>query len=491
MPPTLALLLWFILLVALWRFDPAKERETSPALWLPLIWMVIKASRLPSQWFGLGGTSAYQAYQEGNVFDRTILSLLILLAVGVLVSRSFQWGGFITRNFALTLFIAYALLSVFWSEFPLISLKRWIRDLGNYVMVLVVLTDPSPWEALRTLLRRLAYLLVPLSILLIKYFPELGMGYSRWTGDAYFEGVATTKNMLGAICLVSGIFFFWDTVMRWADRKDLGTKRTLQVNAAFLVMTLWLLRLSHSATSTLCLGIGCLIIAATHSNFFRRNPAGLKVLIPATLCLVLVLELGFGISSAVAGAVGRDPTLTNRTELWNIVLSEARNPLFGAGYESFWLGTRLREVWREFSFGINQAHNGYLEVYLNLGIVGVILLIGFLIGSYWNICKKTRPLSLTSLGLALWMIMLFYNVTEAAFKSHLMWLIFLLVALSVPGRTENQLAAEEGAFSPAQGAAANGGIGKAEWPRASSRSHLRVGLPSAPPPMKHRRNVQS
>ena len=88
------------------------------------------------------------------------------------------------------------------------------------------------------------------------------------------------------------------------------------------------------------------------------------------------------------GAVGRDPTLTDRTAIWSIVLSMHTNPLVGTGYESFWLGPRLQKVWQLFGATINESHNGYLEVYLNLGLIGVLLLVGLLITSYRNICRQ-------------------------------------------------------------------------------------------------------
>jgi len=91
----------------------------------------------------------------------------------------------------------------------LVSFKRWFRDLGNYIVILVVLSDPRPLEAVHTLLRRLCYLLIPLSILLIKYYSYLGRAYSEWTGAAEYIGAMTSKNMLGVVCLISGIFFFW------------------------------------------------------------------------------------------------------------------------------------------------------------------------------------------------------------------------------------------------------------------------------------------
>ena len=435
MPPTLALSLWFIFLVALLRFDPAKSPKTSAALWVPVIWLFIVGSRLPSQWFGGGMGQAVEALEEGDSLDRIVFSALIVLAMGILVSRSYQWASFLNQNLALMALVSYALLSVCWSDFPFVAFKRWFKDLGNYLIILVVLSDPQPVEALRTTFRRVCYLLVPLSILLIKYYPQDAIHYSFWTGTPEYVGAATSKNMLGVLCMVSGIFLFWDIATRWPERKQRGTKPIILMNIAFAAMTLWLLSLSKSATSRVCLLIGCLVIAAAHSGICRHRPALLKVLIPLFICLYLILVFGFGvdINAAVAGAVGRDSTLTGRTDIWNAVLSTHTNAFVGAGYESFWLGSRLKEVWAITGPGINEAHNGYLEVYLCQGIFGLLLLGGFLIASYRSICKRlTSPSSFGSLAMALWTILLFYNVTESAFKGQLMWIVFLLGAISVP-----------------------------------------------------------
>ena len=219
--------------------------------------MFIAGTRNISQWLtGQVGISA-AAFEEGNPLDRVISLALILLAIGVLMSRSLNWGALIARNLALLAFLSFALLSVLWSDFPFTAFKRWFRDLGTYLMILVVLSDPRPVEAVRTVLRRLAYLMVPLSILLIKYYSAIGKHYSYWTGEAEFVGAATSKNMLGLLCLISGLYFFWDTVTRWTERKQRRVKRILLVNLAFIGMTLWLMSLAHSTTSYVCLFVGC------------------------------------------------------------------------------------------------------------------------------------------------------------------------------------------------------------------------------------------
>jgi len=435
MPPSIAILVWILLLSALLRFDPAREPNTSTAVWVPAIWMFIILTRLPSQWLGGGGTSAVQALEEGNPLDRAVYSLLILLTVVILSRRSFKWNLFFSRNLALTIFIFYCLVSVIWSDFPFIAFKRWIRDAGNYLVILVVLSDADPLEAVRSFFRHLYYLLLPLSILLIKYFPQLGKQYSFWTGATEFVGAATSKNTLGLMCLLGGLFFFWDTVARWSKRKEKRTKKILRINVAFILMALWLLSLSNSATSRVCLSLGCLIVLAVHSNWGRRSPTLLKVLVPSCFVVYLILAFGFDLNGIFASQVGRDPSLTGRTNIWDAVLSTHTNPILGTGYDSFWLGDRLNIVWR-LAGTVNESHNGYLETYLNLGTIGLLLMIGLLLASYKVICNNLVPSpAFASLTLAMWLIALFYNMTEASLTPAFMCLTFLWGAVEVPRTT--------------------------------------------------------
>jgi hypothetical protein len=440
MPPSLALFLWLVLLLGLLRFDPAKDSKTSLALWVPVIWMFILGSRLPSQWLGQEVGSVAEAYQEGNPLDRTVFLTLILLAITVLASRSFKWGNFLARNWALTAFLTYALLSVCWSDFPFVAFKRWFRDFGNYLVILIALSDPRPTEAIRTLLRRLCYLVIPLCVLLIKYYPQMARHYDSWTGATEFVGAATSKNTLGGVCLISGLFFFWDTLSRWPERKKWRTKQILIINVAFFTMTLWVLNLSNSATSRICLILGCLVIAAAHTGWSRRHPGFLKVMVPTSFCLYVILSLGFNLTGQLAGAVGRDPTLTDRTKIWGMLLGMHTNPLIGTGYESFWLGSRLDWIWLQGLGHLNEAHNGCLEVYLNLGLMGIFLLGTFMIVSYRAIIRRLGTDSgLSLLALAIWAAFLFHSVTEADFRSGVLWLTFLLGAIAVRERGKQRV----------------------------------------------------
>src|SRR4029450_1973798 len=140
MPPFLALFLCVVLLLGLLRYDPAKESTGEPALWVPIIWLLIMFSRLPSQWLGTTAATAAEAMEEGNWLDRGVYLVLLFLAIHILAKRSLNWRVLVANNSALTLLLLFALLSIAWSDFPGVSLKRWIRDLGMYLVVLVTLS---------------------------------------------------------------------------------------------------------------------------------------------------------------------------------------------------------------------------------------------------------------------------------------------------------------------------------------------------------------
>jgi O-antigen ligase len=133
----------------------------------------------------------------------------------------------------------------------------------------------------------------------------------------------------------------------------------------------------------------------------------------------------------IAEAVGRNATLTSRTVIWPLLLGMHTNPWIGVGYDSFWEGSRLPFIWSKVG-AIGEAHNGFLEVYLNIGLIGLFLLLAFFVSTYR---KSLRDLTdrngLAPFIAALWTMVPFYNVTEAAFRMHLMWVTFLFAAIPV------------------------------------------------------------
>jgi exopolysaccharide production protein ExoQ len=149
----------------------------------------------------------------------------------------------------------------------------------------------------------------------------------------------------------------------------------------------------------------------------------------------------FQIQDDLLVLIGRDPTLTHRTELWTIVGALQTNAFIGTGFMSFWSGDRLAAIWKSLGPGLNQAHNGYLEQYLNLGYVGVAFIVLIAIAalrSIWRQLLIDYPSGV--LRLSFLVMALLYNYTEASFYGiNNMWVLFLIAAFE-PSTLQTQVA---------------------------------------------------
>lgn len=419
----------------LFWLDRDRDARTSPALWIPVVWLLIAASRMVSQWLNISQTEFETAeqYLDGSPLDRAIFLALIATAAAVLAARGRRTGQLLARNWPLLLFFLYCLASVAWSDFPFVALKRWTKAVGNLIMVMVVLTDPDPAAAVRRFLTRTGFILVPASVLLIKYFPEYGRGYLSWIWTTIYVGVASTKNGLGYVCLLFGLASAWCLIdaVRTAPRRS--RLRRLVAHATILAMVAWLFYKADSATSLACFGVGLVLLAITTTPGGRR-----PLLVHATIATVVACGLGVYLfwngQSFVAESLGRDSSLSGRTDLWQRLLVVANAPWLGTGFESFWLGPRAAYFWGAIWWHPNQAHNGYLETYINLGWVGIAFLtLTILFGYRTAVVACHRDPRTGPIRLAYLVVALLYNLTEAAFKGlHPVWIAFMLASTARP-----------------------------------------------------------
>src|SRR5438552_11003922 len=143
-PPIIALLFTVALIVFLFRRDIRVTRSVSRALWIPLIWMVIICSRALSEWLNLWGFNVGAVrLEEGSPLDATFYLVLIAVGIYVLNKRQVQLSEIFRNNGWLMAFLLYCLIAVFWSDFPFVAFKRWIKILGHPVMALILLTEPD------------------------------------------------------------------------------------------------------------------------------------------------------------------------------------------------------------------------------------------------------------------------------------------------------------------------------------------------------------
>jgi len=429
-------------------------RKLSPPLWVPMMWMIFMLSRSLTQWLEYRGDfSGMDAEMEGSPIDAAFLLILVILGLRILYVRKIDIKGVIKNSQVLIIFYGFALISLLWADFPFIGLKRWIRWFGSLVMVFVILSDESPKAAINSLIKRCAYILIPLSIIFVKFVPRLGRSYSR-RGFADYHGVATHKNGYGVLLLIFGLYLTWELINSWR-RKDYPNRRKIRyINSILLLVIFWQLFFIDSKTSIICLllGIGSLMWLSLPSS--QKSPKRAKNYIIAFAIIVLILQQFVDIRSATISAASRDPTLSDRANLWAAVLAVPINPWIGTGWDNFWLGDRIVPIWERWQWQPRSAHNGYLEIYLYLGLAGIVLLLFVLLWIY----KKSTALLVYDfeygyLSLSFFIITLFYNYTESGFhRMHPMWFFLLLfTCLPLPrkrekGEKENLLLSESDHF---------------------------------------------
>ena len=442
MPPLVATILFFLGILVLFALDRQANGRTSKALWIPVMWLLIGGSRNISEWLHMGSPmSQGERYLEGSPLDRAVLGALIIFGLIVLLTRPRQVGAVLRASAPVLLYFVYCGMSSLWSDHPDVAFKRWIRAVGDVVMILVVLTDTDWLVALKRVLTRVGFLLLPLSVLLIRYYPNLGRGYSISGETMFWTGVTSDKNGLGMICLVFGLGNLWYLIEIYKEQKGPERTRSLVAHGILVLITLWLLWESNSMTSISCFALAAALMAAA-----GRWPLARKPVVVSLLAATAVAFSAFALFSGGAGGLlqtmGRNPTLTGRTEVWKAILPFAQNPIFGSGYESFWLGDRLVTIGQMInSPGIQEAHNGYLEIYLNLGWIGLALLALIIAMGYRRVVVLTlrQHPNTGKLMLAYFVLALIYNFTEAGFKmQNPVWIFFLLAVMAIPKATVSE-----------------------------------------------------
>src|SRR3984885_2610544 len=220
MNPLIATLICACGIAGLFYFDRDKTARTSRALWLPVIYVWIIGSRSVATWLNVqSGDTDVQL--QGSPLDAAIFGMLLIATIGVLIHRKNKTGILLTANWPILIYFLYCFISVAWSYHPDVSLKRWIKAISDLAMGMIVVTDGQPIVAFKRLISRVGFILLPASVLVIKYYPVFGRVYNPQGGVEY-TGVTSNKNILGVVLLVIGLGTLWHiiTLVRAKGRAD-------------------------------------------------------------------------------------------------------------------------------------------------------------------------------------------------------------------------------------------------------------------------------
>jgi O-antigen ligase len=441
--PQVALFLCVALIAFLLVRDVRSRSSLSHALWLPIVMLVILASRPLSEWLGASQFANPEYGAEGSPVERVFYLAIIVGCLLVASARHVKWSRILWANSAIMLLYLYFALSMLWSEDPAASFKRCAKDFGFLFVVAVILSEKKPLEAMRAVYVRCAYILIPLSVVLIRYFPDWGRGYTV-AGEVMYTGVTPQKNTLGELVFISMLFLIWDWMEGRARDVRHGSRRVPWVLVLLLVMGFWLLNVSHSKSALISVLVGtALLVRGRRFNSAIANKIVFFGALSLPFVVLLTQEFTWLIAPFVE-AMGRDLTFTGRTAIWSHINSSTVNPIIGAGFWNFWGSKGGAAIKEALNTGIPSAHNGYLDIYLDGGLIGLGLLFAVLLTRGRRFIRDIRlsqsehkmPSGIERFQrfrFAFLIIAIIYNISESAFARPIfIWFTTLLVLYDFP-----------------------------------------------------------
>ena len=274
-------------------------------------------------------------------------------------------------------FAAFACLSVFWSAAPGVTARASVQLASHVVCALI---------AARTVSVRTLTLGSLLGVFLILLF-SLAFGqyhFDPLDGSYSFVGAFPSKNQLGLFSSL-GVYFAYAAIV---VLRECGVARILALVCGALSTAL--LIKSQSATSIVALAAVLALLTFLRLGLLF-SPRVRRISLAAGVVLAvgaLLVGLNLGGFELLLAAFGKDSTLTGRTYLgsqgWAAV---ARTPFFGVGYQAYWVQgfSEAERLWEEFYIGSRSGfhfHNTFIEVAVELGATGVLLLLAVIVRTF-------------------------------------------------------------------------------------------------------------
>lgn len=240
-------------------------------------------------------------------------------------------------------------------------------------------------------------------------------------------GVFVHKNLMGQSMSLGAL--------AWAFSALASPHHRLR-NLLVLGVTILLLILCNSMTSILAfmLVIALLPLLRYAASGSTGAVVMLAAIIPTVPFIIPAIERS---TTALLMNVGRDPSFTGRTDIWQYALDAlSHKPILGFGFAAFWQDPTIATATETlFYWAPPTAHNGYLDIALSVGIAGLILLVWSLLVSIRNAFAfaRERQNMIGLFPLALLVFFLIYNTTESisGVQPNILWILFIVVAVSM------------------------------------------------------------
>ncbi len=375
---------------------------------------------------------------QSNVFNTLAVSLSITLLVPLCFLHYRQIAPIIYGNKAAVALFAIIFLSIAWSVYPDVTFRRSINYFSTVLTACFLAGRFNVDEIMRILSWGIAISVLS-SFLFVAAFPTDAIHQpSPWEVEepaGAWRGAFSHKNVLGHAMTVGVI----------AELYILTATRVRKIWHFLLLcgcVALVILARSSTAfllTSFYLLGGVLSLLLRRAGQYFGVGLAALAVL-GSTVALIYLTY-----PNLILGLLGSDATLTGRTELWDLVLHliEER-PVLGWGYSALWLPNDpiTRAISTAVGWQVPQAHNAFLEVALEIGLVGLAIVMIFVGVSVWRAvrCLQAGRYKLGMVSLVFFLGIIISGTTESTLAQNqtIEWVVFNVLSfccgLEIAGR---------------------------------------------------------
>lgn len=392
--------------------------------WTRGIGLVLVAGYLFVTFVGIGaisGSASVEQRVEGSMPQRIVLVSLLLLALTLIWKQSSTALVALRDNKATLGIILFCVFSAIWSDYPNLTIRRAIVLAATTVIAMGVALGPFQMRKSHTAIFFGLTGIVVLNLAIVFLWPSWGMSHDG------AKGLYSEKNSAGQVGMIAVIITAaWITGTRNYRARAVGC---LALAASFLFLVL-----SKSKTS---IGITVMaLFAGVVLVLCDRLGRRFKLLVWSVFLLVLAASIvvlfsnEFNLTRSL-GMFVNDTSFSSRDAIWNFAWDKARDRIWlGHGYGAFWdvgaVNDPLTRVDPGFWLGdvdtgvINEAHNGYLDLFLGIGlpaaIIATITVLSGMITDARNFLSPAVKRPAKAAYLAFFLISMAYlvhNVTES------------------------------------------------------------------------------
>lgn len=345
-----------------------------------LIIASVSFSLLPAE-LNWGNVTPEGSYTQGSlIFQIQFGSIFLIGSIIAFYYRDWTLLKLRYANPCLILLVSYCVITLFWSPYPFITFKRACQLVG-LIIVGIVISPPTgkPRQLIYTLLGTFFTIMV-LSLIVVVAIPKVGIDYEL---NNAWRGILSQKNSLGVVAALSVIFWM---------REILDNQLPKLVCFFGFLFSIFMLVMTKSTTALVVCTFCVLCYLFIRKRRFFGDFDYIKILISIITIVLTFLWLFYifnshlpsweELFSPIGSVLNKSTDLTGRTEIWALVLLNIqKHLLFGIGYGAFWLGegSPSQYIINVLHWVPLQSHNGYLDILNELGVTGLILLVGVFI----------------------------------------------------------------------------------------------------------------